>query len=68
MSDLILPQRTQMIQVCPSSKEVIASNLQQLKEIEAYQIQNPKMSMEQAAIEWIDSNAASWRNHNPLEV
>jgi hypothetical protein len=65
MSPIILtPNR--VIQV--KSNPVLVSNLLELKSIEKYHCQHPDMSMNDAAIQWIDKNAAKWRAKHPMEV
>ena len=65
MSTIILsPNR--VIQV--KSNPVLVSNLLELKAIEKYKARHPEMSMNDAAIKWIDHNAASWRSKHPLKI
>lgn len=68
--DLIIPSdlnKSQIIQINRSS-ELLKSNLQQLHEIETYRVQNPNLSMNEAAIQWIASNAKEWRTAHPLNL
>jgi hypothetical protein len=61
---IILPDR--IIQV--KSNPVLASNMLELKAIEKYKAQHPALSMNDAAIQWIDKNAATWRAKHPLQI
>jgi hypothetical protein len=62
-STIILPNR--IIQV--KHNPVLASNLLELRAIEKYKAKHPSMSMNDAAIQWIDKNAAAWRAKHPLQ-
>ena len=64
MNKLILPDHT-IIQI---KEPVLVSNLLELKEIEKFQHRHPSMNMEQAAMKWINKNAAAWRqNYHPIQ-
>lgn len=68
--DLIIPSdlnKVQIIQVNKSA-DVLRSNLQQLHEIELYHVRNPQLSINEAAIQWIDNNAKDWRTTHPLSL
>jgi hypothetical protein len=68
--DLIIPSdlnKVTLIQVKPSV-DVLKSNLQQLHEIELYHVRNPQLSINEAAIQWIDNNAKDWRTTHPLSI
>jgi hypothetical protein len=65
MKTIITLNPPRVIQV---KNTLIHSNLLQLKEIEKYQRQHSSMSMEQAAVQWIDKNAAQWRAKHPLAI
>jgi hypothetical protein len=47
---------------------VLTSNLLELKAIEEFRGQHPELSMNAAAIRWIDRNAATWRSKLNQEV
>jgi hypothetical protein len=64
MSTIILPNR--IIQV--KSNPVLVSNMLEIKAIEKYKARHPNLSMNQAAIQWIDKNAATWRAKHPLQI
>jgi hypothetical protein len=59
----ILPVGSQasLVQV---KNTVLESNLLELKAIERYQHKHPSMSINQAAITWINQNAARWRKRH----
>jgi hypothetical protein len=63
MNTIILPPN-RIIQV---KNPVLASNLLELKAIERYKARHPELSMNDAAIRWIDKNAAAWRAKHPLQ-
>lgn len=63
MSTIILPNK--VIQV--KSNPVLVSNLLELKAIEQYKARHPELSMNAAAIQWINKNAATWRSKHPLQ-
>ena len=63
MAIILSPNR--VIQV--KSNPVLVSNLLELKAIEKYKARHPEMSMNDAAIKWIDRNAAAWRSKHPLQ-
>lgn len=69
MQDLILPipgsRTTQLIQV---KNDLITSNLLQIKEIEKFRNKRPDLSMNEAAIQWINHNAVTWRRKHPLAI
>jgi hypothetical protein len=66
-ADLIIPHqaKTTIIQV---KNELVISNGLQLKEIEKYHQKHPQISMNEAAIQWIDKNAAAFRKKHPLSL
>ena len=47
---------------------LLKSNLLQLKEIAAYHYRNPHLTINDAAIKWIDQNAGQWRKKHPLAL
>ena len=61
---LISPTRAIQVKVNP----VLVSNLLELKAIERYKARHPDMSMNDAAIRWIDKNAAAWRAKHPQQI
>jgi hypothetical protein len=56
---------TRIIQV---KNPVLVSNLIELKEIVRYKDKHPELSMNDAAIRWINKNAAAWRAKHPMEI
>jgi len=61
---ITLPKKIIQVKANP----VLVSNLMELKAIESYQHQHPDMSMNAAAIQWIDRNAAKWRAKHPMDI
>ena len=64
MATINLPNKVQIYQV---KDPILTSNLLELKAIEKYKSLHPELSMNAAAIKWIDKNAATWRFKHPLQ-
>jgi hypothetical protein len=68
MKDLILNTfGKSQIATVKSNADLITSNLLQLREIERYQ-KRTGLSMNDAAIKWIDRHALRWRIKHPLSI
>lgn len=63
-SIIITPDRAIQVKDNP----VLVSNLMELKAIEHYHHRHPEKSMNDAAIEWINKNAATWRSKHPSTI
>jgi hypothetical protein len=63
---IILPVGSSQATIVQVKNTVLETNQLELKEIEKYQHQHPTMSMEAAAMSWIDKNAAQWRHKYTL--
>lgn len=67
--DLLIPSDSdtvEMVQVIPSTSQLLYSNIQQFNEIQKYHVQHPHLSIDQAGIEWIENHAAAWRANHPI--
>jgi hypothetical protein len=62
MKSPIIINANKIIQV---RNPVLVSNLLELKAIEKYHQRHPNKTLNEAATEWIDQNAASWRAKHP---
>lgn len=62
-SSIILTSRAIQVRANP----VLASNMLELKAIESYHQKHPGMSLNDAAVQWINKNAAAWRVKHPLQ-
>ena len=58
MKNIITLNSQKLIEV---KAPILVSNILELKEIEGYKEKHPNLSMNEAAIQWIDHSAASWR-------
>jgi len=53
--------RVQSMAIIQSKRDVLVSNLLQLKEIEKFHRSHSNLTFDQAAIKWIARNSAQWR-------
>jgi hypothetical protein len=63
-STIIMPDRVIQVKENP----VLVSNMLEFKAIEKYKAKHPELSLNDAAIQWIDRNAAAWRAKHPMEI
>ena len=56
------------VKVVAAKNDLLNSNLLQLREIEKFKRRHPNITIDQAAMVWIDKNAASWRAKHPLAI
>ncbi|MBE3144244.1 MAG: hypothetical protein IMZ61_10025 [Planctomycetes bacterium] len=61
---LILPVGSSQASLVQVKNTVLQSNLLEIQAIERYQHKHPTMNMEQAAMTWIEKNAARWRKQH----
>ena len=65
MKNIIILNSRKLIEI---KNPILTSNMLELKEIEGYKKKHPNLSMNDAAIQWIDQSAASWRVKYPLNI
>ena len=68
MSRDLIPSGSSVKVVEAVKNDLLTSNLLQLREIEKFKRRHPNITMDQAAMVWIDKNAAAWRSKHPLAI